>query len=100
MEIEKAINNIDILIKKKQYRKISDLLGDIIDIEIEKHQSLEDTLDFFNKIYDKLYYYIIFDKIDMDKCIIKQLESLAMPIQSKTEEEWQELFKKIRRSKK
>jgi len=100
MEKGRVLQDIETLIQKKQYRKISDLLQDMIDIEIEKDQSLKETLGFFNKVYDKLYYYIIFDKIDLDKSIVKQLESLAMPIQSKTEEEWQELFKKLRKAKK
>lgn len=100
METEKALQTIETLIQKQQYRKISDVLQNMIDMEIEKHQSLQETLDFFNKVYDKLYYYIIFDKIDFDKSIVKQLESLAMPIQSKTEEEWQEVFKKLRKSRK
>lgn len=100
METEKTLQTIYDLIQRQQHRKVSALLQKIIDMEIEKQQSIQETLDFFNKVYDKLYYYIIFDKIDFDKSIVKQLESLAMPIQSKSEEEWQELFKKIRKSRK
>lgn len=100
MEKEKVLKDIDILIEKKQYRKISDLLQSVIDIEIQQHKSIQETVDFFNDVYDKLYYYIIFNKLDINKPLIKQLESLAMPIKSKSEEEWRELFEKIRKEKK
>jgi len=94
------LQDIDMWLEKKQYSKVSQLIPELIDIEIEKQQKIESTVDFFSKLYDKLYYYIIFNKLDIDKPIIKQLESLAMPFQSKTEEEWEELFKEIKKGKK
>lgn len=100
METEKILQDIDILLQKQQYRKISDLLQNMIDMEMEKQQNIKETIEFFNKLYDKLYYYIMFDKLDIDKPLIKQLESLAMPIQSRSEEERKELFKKLRKTKK
>jgi hypothetical protein len=100
MDTEKTLKDIDTLLQRKQYRKISNILQDIIEIDIERHKSIQETIGFFNKLYDKLYYYIIFNKLLLDKKIVRQLESLAMPIQSKTEEEWVELFKNIRKEAK
>lgn len=97
MEMEKKLQEIDILLQKQQYRKVSNMLQELVDIEIEKKQNIKENVEFFNKLYDKLYYYIIFQKIDIEKPLAKQLESLAMPFQSKTEEEWKELLEKIRK---
>lgn len=100
MDTEKTLQDIDTLLQRQQYRKISNILQDIIEIDIEKHKSIQETIDFFNKLYDKLYYYIIFNKLLLDKKIVRQLESLAMPFQSKTEKEWEELFEKMHTSEK
>ena len=100
MENNIELENIDMLLEKKQYTKVSQLLQKLINIEIEKQQKIKTTVDFFNVLYDKLYYYIIFKKLDIEKPLIKQLESLAMPIQSRTEEEWKKLFRDIKKGKK
>jgi len=100
METEKTLQTIEKLLQRQQYTKVSDLLQKMIDIEIEQHKSIQETVDFFNKVYDKLYYYIIFNKLNVDKATIKQLESLAMPLKSRTEEKWKELFENSGKEKK
>jgi hypothetical protein len=99
METETIPQRIDVLLQGKQYRKVSDLLQKVIFIEIKKQNDTKKVIDFFSKIYDIMYYDILFGKFDMDKVIIKQLESLAMPIQSRSKEEWKKLFEKISKNK-
>ena len=100
MKTKIFLKNIDTLIQKQQYKKISNVLQNMIDIEIDQYKSIQEALFLFSNIYDKLYYYIIFNKLLLDKKIVRQLESLAMPLQSKTEEEWVELLRKIHKAKK
>jgi len=99
METQGTIQTIDFLLKTEEYTKASKLIQKTIDREIDKQQEVEETVSLFSKLYDKLYYYILFDKISIDKKTIRQLELLAMPIESKTKDERKELITTIRKGR-
>ena len=97
MEIQETLKKIDLLLHKQHYNKVADILQEMIDVEIEKQQKVEELVTSCSLLYDKLYYYIIFGKIPSEKKTIRQLETLAMPFQSKTEEERKVVLEKMRK---
>lgn len=99
MKIDNTIIIINTLIKNQQYTELSNLIQKIIHLEIEKQNDIDAMILFFSQIYDELYYYIIFNKIPLEKKLIRQLEALSMPIQSRNKKEWDDLFEKIRKNK-
>jgi hypothetical protein len=92
-------NVLDIL-RKHSDKDLSVLIKDIMRNKLEKTKDLWEINEFFNTLYDDLYYDIIFKKIKIDKRTSRLLESLAMPIDRKSDEEWQEIIKKILRPNK
>lgn len=51
---------------------------------------------FLIELYDTLYHYIVFDKIRVEKRILRILEELAIPIQYIGEQKWRQNLNKIK----
>ncbi len=85
------------MIKNQSNKDLSNLIKDIMKDKIEKTKNIEEINKFFSELYDELYYDIIFKNIKIDKKTSRLLEGLAMPTYKKSEKEWQEVFKKIKK---
>lgn len=83
------------LLKKQSNKDLSELMKDIMKSKIEKAKDIWEVNKFFSELYDELYYDIIFKKIKIDKKTSRILENLAMPLDRKTDNEWNDLIKKI-----
>lgn len=88
---EAAIN----LLRKQSNKDLSILMKDIMKSKIGNTKDMWEINKFFSELYDDLYYDIIFKKIKIDKRISRILESLAMPLDRKTDNEWKNIIDKI-----
>ena len=85
------------LLKKQSNKDLSILMKDIMKSKIEKTKDMWEINKFFSELYDDLYYDIIFKKIKIDKKTSRILESLAMPLDRKTDNERKDIIKKLRK---
>ena len=83
------------MLKCQTNKDLSGLVKDIIKKKVNETKDLNILNKFFSELYDDLYYDIIFKKIKIDKRTSRMLESLAMPLDRKTDDERKELISKI-----
>ena len=75
------------------------MIRQIIHNFLKKEEEITKITTFFSKIYDKLYYDVLFKNIKIEKKTFRILENLASPTYSKTEEEWKTILHKAKSTK-
>jgi N-acetylmuramic acid 6-phosphate (MurNAc-6-P) etherase len=98
-DVKKTLITIASFTQEHPRADISGLLQDIIIHYIQKEKDIVKIITFFGKIYDELYYDIIFQNIKVEKRVARLLENLAGPSYSKTENQRKEFLEKTTKMK-
>ncbi|MCX6823021.1 MAG: hypothetical protein NTX91_03405 [candidate division SR1 bacterium] len=86
-------------INDHKHGDISPMIKQIIHNFLRREKEIAKITIFFSKIYDKLYYDVLFKNIKIEKKTFRILENLASPTYSKTEEEWENILHKAQTTK-
>lgn len=93
IDYEKLSKDAIIYIIRNHKKELEELLLEIIG-NLLKKQDLFDIYDLFNDVYDEIYYDIIFKKVNLEKRVIKILETFATPLYKKSDLEQKKILKK------
>ena len=93
-DVKSTIGMIRAFTQERPHADLSGFLQNIIIRHLQKEKDIARITSFFGKIYDELYYDILFKNIRVEKRVIRLLETLAGPSYSKTESQRRELFEK------
>ena len=81
--------------KHQQKKDISKFLLQMIKNVKKETKNIRMINSFCIEIYDFMYHYIIFDKIKVEKKILRLIEELALPINYVGQKKWIETLKKL-----
>lgn len=82
-----------IYIIRNHKKKLEELLLEIIENLLDK-QDLFEVYYLFNQVYDEIYYDIIFKRVNLEKRVVKIIETFATPLYKKSDLEQKKILKR------
>lgn len=88
-------NDLVSLIKSSTQKDLNKLVKQIISNSLKVEKNLKNIYTTFSSLYDNIYHDLLFKRINIDKKMVKILETLAMPIYEKPEKEQRHIINDI-----